>query len=250
MQYTISVCDDEKFQIDIIKKYIERFNENKEYEIHLLTACSGEELLEKLNNLDNKDRDSKNIDIFFLDIEMKGIDGVELGRRLRKKNKDAVIVYITGFKDYAFNAFQIKAFDYIMKPVTYEKFQKLFGEILERVQEIQYRKEKNKEFIVEIRGLTKRINYSDIYYFEKSLRKIKVVNKRENIEFYKSFKIFKADIDMNFFTQCHQSFIVNNEKISAYKDHEIYIQELDKYIPVSKKWIRDVKDTLSKQLFG
>ncbi|AKA68015.1 LytR/AlgR family response regulator transcription factor [Clostridium scatologenes] len=209
--------------------------------MNLILSNSGEELLSKIKY--------KEIHICFLDIEMKGLNGIEIGKELRKINKDVIIIFITGFKEYALKAFEIKAFNYIMKPISEEKFKKLFQEILDRLDLIHYKLEKDKVFNIVNKEITYKIKYDDIYYFEKELRKIKVIHRDGSLEFYDSLKNLKKRIDMNYFTQCHQGYIVSNNKISIYKKLAITIEELGTIIPVSRQYVNDVKKVFLKNLF-
>ncbi|SNT15359.1 Response regulator receiver domain-containing protein [Anaerovirgula multivorans] len=74
----------------MITGYLEYFN--KDYDFYLIQACNGEELLEKIKR--------KSIDIAFLDIEMEGLNGIQVGDAIRAKFLEVMIVFITGFKDY------------------------------------------------------------------------------------------------------------------------------------------------------
>ncbi|AKN32903.1 LytTR family transcriptional regulator [Clostridium carboxidivorans P7] len=239
MNYTIAICDDEPVQVKIIEKYIEKFN--KDESLNLIFSNSGEELLSKIKY--------KQIHICFLDIEMKGLNGIEIGKKLREIDKNVIIIFVTGFKEYALNAFEIKAFDYIMKPISEEKFKKLFQETLDRLHLIHYKLEKDKVFNVVNKEITYKIKYDDIYYFEKELRKIKVIHRGGSSEFYDSLKNLKERIDMNYFTQCHQGYIVSNNKILIYKELCITIEELGIIIPVSRQYVNDVKKVFLKNLF-
>jgi DNA-binding LytR/AlgR family response regulator len=80
--------------------------------------------------------------------------------------------------------------------------------------------------------------------------KIIIVCKNTQIEFRGNFKDLIKILDMNYFTQCHQGFIINNDKISIYKDQNVFIEELNKQIPVGKSYINQVKNIFSKNLFG
>lgn len=104
----IAVCDDDPIQVETIKAYINALDMN--YEFNVIAAFSGEALLKRI-----KDHE---IHIAFLDIQMKEMDGIELGKQIKAIYKNVIIVYITGFKDYAFHAFRVKAVDYMLKPVT------------------------------------------------------------------------------------------------------------------------------------
>lgn len=247
MSYNVVVCDDENIQVNTINRYIKKVAGEINIKVNITNSNTGEELLQKVNDNIVSIKDTY---IFFLDIEMKGMDGVQLAKKINSINKDAIVVYITGFKDYAVKAFEVRAFNYLMKPVLYEDFKHIFIEVLNRLKEIYYRIEKEKEFVIENRGDIRKIKYDDIYYFEKILRKVKLVHKNGEIEFYMTLKKLKANIDMDNFTQCHQSFIVNNDKIDSYKNREIHMKDIKYNIPVSKRWISEVKNTLSHKIFN
>ncbi len=241
MKYTIAICDDDKTQVKIVHNYILKINEETKDECNIIEASNAEELLSKIS--------SKSIDIFLLDIEMPGLNGLELSKSIFETNPKSIIVFITGFKDHALEAFQVKAFDYILKPITYEKFRDLLYELRTRLKEIYIVSEEEKTFILVTKENTFRIKYKDICYFEKSLRKIKVVCINHSYEFYGSFKTLLKQLDMNYFTQCHQSFIVNNDFICGYKNQELLIDKLNTYIPVSKSYVKAVKECLGNKLF-
>lgn len=249
MKYNILICDDEQTQIEIIKSYINKLRDEIKFHGDIFTANCAEELLNNLNNKDTQLFKEQDIPIFFLDVEMDEMNGLELGKKLRKIYKQAVIVYVTGFMDYAIDAFEIRAFHYIIKPIGYDKFRELFLEIIEKVKELTYKKENEEIFVLETKESINKIPYKDIYYFEKSLHKIKAFCSEGSYEFYGSFKNLMHSLDMMYFTQCHQGYIINNRRISSYKDQRVYLKEMDRYIPVSKSCIKIVKDVLTKQLF-
>ena len=95
MYLTVAVCDDEPMHVCTLVSYIQSFD--MDYKVEIIDASNGKELLNKL--------EKKKVNIVFLDIE--GIDGIGLGRKIRKKHEDCIIVFITGFKDYALEAFDI-----------------------------------------------------------------------------------------------------------------------------------------------
>ena len=249
MKYNILICDDEQTQIEIIKNYLNKLRDELKFQCDILTANCAEELLNKLTKKDTQLLKEESIPIFFLDVQMGGMNGLELGKKLRNIYKQAAIVYITGFIDYAIDAFEIRAFHYIIKPISYDKFRDLLIEIIEKVKELTYKKENEEIFVLETKESINKISYKDIYYFEKSLHKIKAFCSDGSYEFYGSFKNLMHSLDMKYFTQCHQGYIINNRRISSYKDQRVYLKEMDRYIPVSKSCIKIVKDVLAKQLF-
>lgn len=239
MLFNIAICDDNPAQIDVITSFIEKID--TKYRFDIIKAYSGEELLSNIKD--------KKLDIAFLDIEMDGMNGIELGEKIREKSKTAIIVFITGFKEYAFNAFKIKAFDYIMKPITEEKFNKLMNEIILRYNEQVYIGETKKYYIIKRCNDYIKISYKDIYFFEKKQRKIIVYTSKGEYDFYGTIRQLKKDLDMDYFIQCHQGFIVNKFKIFEQYKNEINFRDINKSVPISKRYYSKIRQALEDNLF-
>lgn len=99
----IAICDDEKNIRELIGNKVA-----KQYpEADIIFFQSGEELL----------LSDKHIDILFLDIQMSGKNGMETARELRKKDKSVILIFVTAVEEYVFQAFDVGAFNYIVKPI-------------------------------------------------------------------------------------------------------------------------------------
>jgi len=112
----IAVVDDEK----VIREYIREMIENEKPDCDVVCFSSGEEFLAA----------TKPFDIIFLDIQMDGMNGIEAAKEAREKNADTVLIFITGIKEYVFEALDLYAFHYLLKPVTEQKFTEVFGQAL------------------------------------------------------------------------------------------------------------------------
>ncbi|SNT22809.1 two component transcriptional regulator, LytTR family [Anaerovirgula multivorans] len=242
MKLHIAICDDCPNHLNIIVKYLEDFNRNnRDYDIYLIKACSGEELLEKIKK--------ESIDIVFLDIEMEGLNGIQVGNELRVKLPKAVIVFITGFKDYALEAFEIQAFQYMIKPITPQKFHALMKKILTRFKERLAYEEKNNIFFIRTKQQTLKIRYDEIYYFERQGKKILVETDKGSFQFLDTLQKIIIGLKSKSFIRCHHGFIANVDKIFAIENDFILFREINQKIPVSRRYKEEVLDALSKNLF-
>ena len=241
MSLIIAICDDNKIQVESTKQFIKKTS--LDYDIEYFTANSGEELLDM-------DKLIEDFDIIFLDIEMDGLNGIETAREIRKTNNRAIIVFITGFKDYALEAYELNTFHYLLKPISQEKISELMISIIRRIDEIRAYQETERIFTIKTKNKVIQLPYNEIYYFEKILRKIKVISLEGEITFIGTISDLLKETDNNYFIRCHQGFIVNRHKISKYKNDSSYLRDIDNIIPVSRSNKENVIRALEENLFS
>lgn len=246
MEYQIFMCDDDPAQITNLKFWLNRVSFDLDLEINTTSFSNSKEALHYLTR---NSESIKDIHLFLLDIEMPEIDGITLAKFIRSHDADAVIVYITGFRSYAVDAFEVRAFNYLMKPLTYEAFKPVIRESLNIAFERKFKVTSEKYYVLDRKEAHIRLNYNDILYFEKFIHRIKVVTQRDSHEFYGSLRTLKEELDMDVFVQCHQSFIVNMTKVDGYKGQEITLNGGKLSLPVSKASVRAVKERLGNQFF-
>lgn len=147
----IAICDDEKYILDKIKKLVFDFFHRKNVEITVSQFGSGEELL----------RHNKNIDILFLDIQMDGIDGMETARKMRSQNYKGYLIFITVLKEMVFQSFEVQAYDYLVKPIEEECFEKTMERLFSAMQNA-----KDASLLVQKRYESNIIAFDDIVFCE------------------------------------------------------------------------------------
>ena len=120
------IADDENLELKVLEKTIKKFFLN---ELEIFMASNGKQAAQISNETE--------INIALLDIEMPGMNGIELAKLLREKNPDCIIIFITAYDkfDYAIEAMHIKAFDYLLKPWKEEKLTGLISEALVNIKE-------------------------------------------------------------------------------------------------------------------
>ena len=214
----IAICDDEKHMSDHIRIMASDFFRKQNREIYFRTFSSGEELI----NYDGQ------IDILFLDIQMKGMDGMETARKLRADKFRGVLIFITVLKEMVFQSFEVQAYDYLVKPVD----EKQFGKTMERL----YTSMQNasEDSLLVQKGYEGRIIREDeIVFCEIIDRKIYLnLTSGEVVDYYERIENLESKLDSHFF-RCHRSYLINLKHLKGYKNGTAYMDN-GKEVPVSR----------------
>ncbi|MGL5417240.1 MAG: LytR/AlgR family response regulator transcription factor [Clostridium sp.] len=211
----IGICDDD----ELIRERLKKILKGEDREFRIFQFESGEELV-KFN---------ERLDILFLDIDMGGINGIEAGKELRKKDKELKIIYLTSFSDYTHLAFKVHAFGYLTKPFEEKD---IISELNEALEYTKIVGEEELEF-TSTNGII-RLKPKDIYYFEYFNRKVNIVTKeKEYLIKDKITRIIDAMEKYNFYSP-HKSFTVNLFHVKNIKGYEICMMN-DDVIPLSQK---------------
>ena len=227
----IAVCDDDETAVSFLRELIESYPKQK------LSAdgySSGEDLLRTRNIYD----------LIFLDIDMKGIDGIETARRIRIHDRKVKIVYVTSYKEYAGKAFSVHAFGYLLKPVKQEKIWKQIEDAL-LWQEEEAPEVKQVEFTA-VEGLV-RLPVDMIYYFEYQNRRIYMKAKDTTYEMRGKISDIACRMEKYGFSVPHKSFVVNLYHVKNIKGYEILMMN-GEWIPLSQKQAVQFKEKLSLYL--
>lgn len=207
---------------------------NKVDSITLVDALpSGEEALPII--------ESGNIDLILLDIEMPGMSGIEL---LDKVSVIPQVIFTTGNKDYAFEAFEYDVTDFLKKPITQQRFVKAIEKAVDRQQRLDAiaSASASHEIYVKSDGRYTRLLLSDILYFENVGDYVKVITDKESYVIHGSLRNIEAKVNNTRFLKVHRSYLINLDKIVDIEDHSIVIAK--NVIPIS----RAHKPTLLKSL--
>lgn len=215
---TIAICDDEKYMRIQIKKLASDFFRDKNMEVEIIQFAGCEELLGYC----------KKIDILFLDIQMKGINGMEAAIELRKGNFKGFIIFITVLKEMVFQSFDVQAFDYLVKPIEETHFKKTMERLI-----LSMKNGKENKLLVQ-RGFERNIiSFDDIIFCEVIDRKIYLhLVSSDVIDFYDRIENLQTKLDDRFF-RCHRSFLLNMKYLKSFKNGTAYMANGEE-IPVSR----------------
>ncbi|MDE6208527.1 MAG: LytTR family DNA-binding domain-containing protein [Lachnospiraceae bacterium] len=210
----IAVCDDEKEIRDMFEEKIRRICPKADLTLYK----SGKELL----------LSEESPDIVLLDIQMPGKNGMETARELRRNNKKLIIIFVTALEDYVFEAFDVGAFHYLVKPFDDRKFEKVF---MDAVAQLEERKEleavnikrKVPSLMITTGGKHITVNSEDIIYAEVFDRKIVLHTIYEDIEYYGKMKELEKKVGDGFY-RSHRAYLVNFNFIKKYDATTIYLE--------------------------
>ena len=213
----IAVVDDEK----VIREDICKLIEKQRPESRVEAFSTGEELLASQGRFD----------IVFLDIQMDGMNGIEAARSLRERQDEIVLIFITGIKEYVFDAFDLYAFQYLLKPLDEKKF----AEVLDRAVKEAGRKKEKRGLFIKARNLT--LDQTDILYIESRGKKVEIHTARdkESIEIYASMEDLEGQLGEGFY-RCHRAYIVNMAYITEYGGDSILLTNGDKVYLAKRKY--------------
>jgi DNA-binding LytR/AlgR family response regulator len=203
--------------------------------LELVAECS--DTMEAYNYLN-----SGQVDLMFLDIEMPGMTGIELTKKLG--NKKSLIIFTTAKTDYAVEAFELNVVDYLVKPVSLSRF-------LQAVEKAKEAFDSNKqevkieaqEFVfVKDNGILKKLNVDDILYLEAMGDYVKVHTAQKFHVLHSTLKSIEEKLPPNKFLRIHRSYIVALQKIDFIQDGIINIGKAN--IPVAETY----RSALNKRL--
>lgn len=223
----IAICDNEAKDLEKCYNCVSNYFSNREKkDAEILCFSSGTELLESIKD--------KRFDLYFLDILMPGNTGLDVGRAIREFDSTAYIIYVTVSREFSFEAYEIRAFHYLEKPVKQEAVFEILNVILPRIE-----KNPDKKICINTKAGLTSVRLHDIMYVENISRvAVYMLNDGRNImgicnrgSFEESVRpISKSPV----FIQPHKSYFVNMDYIQNFGTKGITLDN-GMEISVSKK---------------
>jgi DNA-binding LytR/AlgR family response regulator len=233
MTLKIAVCDDvaaDRQRLVSLVKAEKPYCEITAYE-------SGEALLWDFEN-------GTRFDLSFLDIFMNGMSGVEAARHIHSADPDTLLVFVSSSNDFYREAYDLYAFNYLIKPLTQDKL----AEVLHRAME---RLNKDKEQVVRIsfNDNLHTVRCSQLLYLSSEQHVINFHLKNgETVKAYGKMDDFITQLPSKFFVRCHQSYIVNLNYVTKMTASEFALDGIR--IPVSRNYSEQAWEKYQAQMFG
>lgn len=222
----IAICDDERRFLLQLKDYIEKYC--RSLDMVLSEFSNGQELL-------NATRKTT-FDVYFLDIEMPGIDGLSLAKKLREMDHDAYIIFLTSHTEFAMEGYEVNALRFLPKPVNEQKLKEVLSYITDKNRE-------GRKLTVKCDGDDVNIGLNDILYIEAQDKYVNIVTSKGEYLVRQTINDLEKQLTGEGFFRSHRSFIVSVAKIERLNREEALVKGGNS-IPLSRGKYSELREML------
>ena len=235
----VIIVDDEPLALDILETFVKKVPE-----FELIGRCNN--AAEAISMID-----ANKVDVMFLDIQMPHMTGIELMRSL---DDPPLVVFTTAYPNYAVEGFELNALDYLLKPISLERFMKAVHKIkdhhsIQKENDNELNEDKDFFFVKADKKLMK-INYNDITYVEGLKDYVILWLGDTRIITLQTMKSLEIKLDSKNFRRIHRSFIVNLNKIKALNGNmvEVEYKALLRQLPIGKNYKDDLLEIIGESI--
>ena len=222
MVYRCLIADDERPARELIESYA-----NQLTQLEVVSTCK--DGLQALNALRENE-----YHILFLDIQMPHLKGTELVPMIQ--GKLPVVIFTTAYDQYALDAFDLDAVDYLLKPFGFDRFVKAVDKAIERVSALTNQAASGEPSFMMVKSEHKlvRINIDDIVYIEALREYVRIFTKDMNVMTLDTMKNMESRLPAEKFSRIHKSYIVALNKIGSLQGNQVEIQ--NKKLPIGRSF--------------
>ena len=231
MKISCLLVDDEPIAINILKSYIKNIEE-----LQIAGECNNP--LEAYNFLQKE-----KVDLLLLDIKMPQLSGLDFLKTLHTK---PLVILITAYSEHAIDGYEFDVVDYIVKPVSYQRFLKAISKVFNRLElkssNALFTPQKSDSSFIYLRHDKKmvKVMLNDILYFEGLGNYVKVVTEQREIISYQTLTLLEKQLANDGFVRIHKSYIISLNKVNSFTSESVEIKKNE--IPIGSSY----KQVISK----
>ncbi|MBP3387380.1 MAG: response regulator transcription factor [Clostridia bacterium] len=230
MSYRFAICDDESLQSNYLKSLVMAWSEEKELDCSVKTFSSAESLLF---------HGCEEFDILLLDIEMAGMNGVELAKRVRERDETSVIIFVTGYSEYIAEGYDVQALNFLVKPIDRAK---LFS-VLDKAARLLSKNERS--ISLEQKGEVYLVPLREIRFIEVSGNYVSV-HAKTTLTVKKTLAELEKLLDDRF-VRTGRSFIVNLTYVRRITKTDVFLST-DESVPLSRGMYEAINRALIERM--
>jgi len=232
--FKLAVCDDEPCMLEELSERLSGYMEERGLAFQIFRFDSAGALLDS----------GGDFDLLLLDIQMEPMDGMEAARLLRARGWDGLLIFTTVLREAVFDAFELNAFDYLLKPLDEKRFSGTLDRAIRALEDM-----KCKSLMVQSRGVCRVVAFSQIVYCEVMGRKVYLhLLDGEVLDYYERIENLAGQLDGRFF-RCHRSYLVNLDHVLGCREGLVSLAGGDK-APVSRLREKELVQALLAHMRG
>ena len=198
----IGICDDEAAMRKSLRVSLEQKLQLMGIDYQIFEYDSGEAFIRK--------PEAQWLDILFLDIEMKDLNGMDTAKALRRQNAHTLLIFVTAYPDFVFQGYEVHAFHYILKPYEERKIKSVLEQALKKLG-----KSAEQSFTLENKSGTYKVPMKKIVAFSSDKRKVALsLEDGKKLDFYGKLDTVAKDLP-DYFVRCHNRHLVNLNFVTA-----------------------------------
>lgn len=219
----MAVIEDDKTERESLIAFLRRYGETEGEEFKCFAFLSAEEFLTGYTAI---------YDAVFMDIGLPGLNGMDAAKKLHELDRDTVLIFVTNLAQFAVGGYEVGAFDFILKPVSYAGFCLKFKRIMQKI-----RSNDDTHILIKGKECNRRVSASDIKYLEVVNHKLIYHLETDDIVSSGTMREAMLTFPPESFVLCNQSFLVNLKYVNEFNDTEVRVG--DEWLLVSRAKRKD-----------
>lgn len=232
MSRSIAVVEDSPAEAETLRRHFTRYTEERGVPFHVTYFTSGEEFLSKYRPI---------YDLVFMDIGLPKMTGMEAAARLRDMDKSVTLIFVTNMAQFAVKGYEVDAFDFVVKPVSYSNFALKLHRALNKLNT-----RRDTEVVISLSDQILRLSASRIKYIEISGHNMVYHTTDGPIHAYGNLKDAEASLNSPMFVRCNNCYLVNLNYVQAIRGYTAVVDgdELQISRPRRKAFVQALNDYL------
>ena len=229
--YKIAIVEDDDCAAGLIRSYCEQYFKEHPAEFDIDHFTNGVDFISDYHSV---------YDIVLLDIEMPMMDGMEAARRLREIDENVVLIFATNMANQAIQGYEVNAIDFLVKPVSYFKFEHAFKRAIYRVERLCCR-----TVTIKSKEAYYRLSAQEIIYVEVYGHFLYYYTSKGKIEVRGSLLQAEKELEPMGFARCNDCYLVNLRSVVRFNSKSVWLSGCEEEIPVSRRRKNDFFDKLT-----
>ncbi len=241
MEIKIAIIEDEVVHTKLLSGYLNEWSREQDTLIQIKEFVSAESFLFEWE-------DNNDFDMLFVDIQMKAMNGMEMAKKIRRKDTDINIVFTTGITDYLQEGYEVEAMHYLIKPIDEVKVKNCMDKVVAKIARessnlIKYLLVHSRDELLKVPQ--DRINYIEARGHHVIMEVMTDKQRTEHIEITESLSEIAKNLDTIKFVKCHRSYICNLQNVHHIDKENVALDSGSK-IPVSRRLYAEVNQAFIK----